>query len=66
MIALGSRMLDREVGLGKPAASANARSPAQKTTRAASPDVTKVSMDDKDEIARRLSSLGRVTVKPAS
>jgi hypothetical protein len=32
--------------------------------RAATPKPTIVSMDDKDEIARRLSSLGRVTMKP--
>jgi hypothetical protein len=48
----------------KPGGTSDARREVSRPRRAAAPGPTIVSMDDKDEIARRLSSLGRVTMKP--
>jgi hypothetical protein len=48
----------------KPGGTSGARPEVSPPRRAAAPGPTIVSMDDKGEIARRLSSLGRVTMKP--
>src|SRR5229473_2980677 len=48
----------------KPGGTSDVRPEVYPPRRAATPKPTTVAMDDKDEIARRLSSLGRVTMKP--
>jgi hypothetical protein len=48
----------------KPGGTSDARPEVSPLRRAAAPGPTIVSMDDKGEIARRLWSLGRVTMKP--
>ncbi|WP_316186488.1 hypothetical protein [Bradyrhizobium sp. SZCCHNRI2014] len=57
-----ARMFNDFAG-GKPSGTTNGKSPGQKAKPAA-PKLPTLSMDNKDEIAKRLSALGRVTMKP--
>jgi hypothetical protein len=58
-------LMFNDFGIPKAMATPNAR-PSGPTTKTTSPEKTNVSMNDEDELARRLSSLGRVTMKSGS
>jgi hypothetical protein len=59
-------LMFNDSGSRKPATSPNARRSAPVRIRVAPPNKPPVSMDDKDEIAKRLSALGRVTMRTRS
>jgi hypothetical protein len=59
-------LIFNDFGNRKPPGGLNARPPEPPRARAAPPKKPPVSMDDKNEIIKRLSALGRVTVRTRS